>query len=508
MPIRLRLTAWYVLVIGAVMVALTAFVVTRLRSDLTSELDGSLESAAREIRLAYSIEGRPEFFDTADTVLSGSRTAESAAQLLDAEGRVRAFQGGEIARTPLIAPDLVDEALGGETIVLSTDAGVPSRHLRVVAVDVRRQGRNEVVVVAESLGEIDQAASRVFLLLASGGAAALGVIAIGGWWIARKALSPVERMTRRADQIGLDDLSHRIVVPAAEDELGHLAHTLNAMLDRVEQGVQARQRLVADASHELRAPLAAMRTELEVSMRHDAIDDHARSVLDSAREEVVRMGRIVDNLLTLAAVDEGHLMLAFAPQDLADLARRAVRSHGGAATDAGVGLVVAGAPASAWGDRERLDQVMNNLLDNALRFAPPDSEVTVSTWADETTAGFAVADRGPGVPTEARQRIFERFGRGDPSRGRDGGAGLGLAICSEIVIAHRGTIRVEERAGGGGGVFVVTLPRAFDRDAEAPLVAGGASHTSGVAVEALLPVLRSTAALGRCRLTRPARRHR
>ena len=150
---------------------------------------------------------------------------------------------------------------------------------------------------------------QVLLLLLLAGPAALAATALGGWWLARKALLPVDRMTSQAEEIGIDRLHERIALPRARDEIGRLAETLNAMLDRLERGVEEKRRLVADASHELRTPLAAMRAELDVSLMADDLPPAGREVLESTREEVDRMSRIVDNLLTLARVDEGRLEL-------------------------------------------------------------------------------------------------------------------------------------------------------------------------------------------------------
>jgi signal transduction histidine kinase len=265
-------------------------------------------------------------------------------------------------------------------------------------------------------------------------------------------------MTTLAERIGIAEIrDHRIAVPAVRDELSHLALTLNAMLDRLQQGVQSREQLIADASHELRAPLAAMRSELEVSLRHDALPAEAHAVLLSARDEVVRMGWIVENLLTLARVDEGRLELLVAPQALGEVAQAAVRTHRLAAEAAGVEICVEGDAGLVDGDRDRLQQVISNLLDNAIRLAPRGGEVTLSLWRSATEAGLTVSDDGPGVAPEEEGRIFERFARLDRARARGAGAGLGLAICKEIVHAHRGRIWVNGRTPRGSA-FTVALP--------------------------------------------------
>jgi heavy metal sensor kinase len=457
-PIRLRLTGWYVLVLAAVLIAVGAFVVIRLRSDLTAEVDRSLSSAARQIAQGYRAEGVPEFRDVSLSVLEGPRGRGAGAQILDRDGRVVVSVGDSDLATPLIDGPTAAAVASGRRIVGTRYAPTSHDHVRTIAAPVRRRGQSQALVASEPLVEVDHSVHRVLILLVVGGAGALVLVALGGWWLAAKALRPVERMTARADEIGIHDLSQRVGVPAARDEIGHLARTLNAMLERLEQGVHARERLVADAAHELRAPLAAIRAELEVSLRHDALDDAARAVLDSARDEVLRMGRVVDNLLTLARADEGRLELLTGPQDLAALAERAARGQRSAATAANVELVVDGEPTTVDADADRMDQVITNLIDNAIRFSPAGSRVAVNVWKDTTEAGITVADEGPGVAAGARERIFERFAREDQARGRAGGAGLGLAICREIVHAHGGRIWVEDREPRGSA-FVVALRR-------------------------------------------------
>jgi signal transduction histidine kinase len=313
-----------------------------------------------------------------------------------------------------------------------------------------------VLVVVQSLATVDRAVHSVLVLLLVGSAAVLALVTLGGWWVARKALMPVERMATRADSIGIAEIrDQRIAVPRVRDELSHLARTLNAMLDRLQEGVEARERLIADTSHELRAPLAAMRSELEVSLRHDVLGDEAREVLSSARDEVLRMGSIVENLLTLARIDEGRLELLIAPHSLRDVVEGAAQTHRLAAQAAGVEIVVEGDAGIVEGDRDRLQQVVSNLLDNAVRHAPRASIVGVAFSTSASEARITVSDAGPGVPREQRERIFERFARQDRARSRGGGAGLGLAICTEIVQAHGGRIWVEDREPQGSAFIVV-----------------------------------------------------
>jgi signal transduction histidine kinase len=256
-------------------------------------------------------------------------------------------------------------------------------------------------------------------------------------------------MAATAASIGVDRLDDRIPEPAIRDELWQLARTFNTMLDRIRDGVQDQRRLIADASHELRTPLSAMRAEIDVSLRADDLSPAAAEVLESAREEVDRLSRMVDDLLTLATADEeGGLALRRAPADLAELGRAA-------AAELGADVELRGGPAPVLADEARLARAIRNVVENAVEFSPPGGTVTIDT----APGRIAVTDEGPGIPPELREKVFERFFRADPSRSRGtGGSGLGLAIAREIVAAHGGTIRVE----GANTVAIELAPAAFN----------------------------------------------
>ncbi|MGH2948765.1 MAG: sensor histidine kinase, partial [Solirubrobacteraceae bacterium] len=303
---------------------------------------------------------------------------------------------------------------------------------------------------------------RVLMLLLLAGPAALAATAVGGWWLARKALRPVERMTAEAQRIGIDRLHERVALPRAADEIGQLAVTLNAMLDRLERGVKDKQRLIADASHELRTPLAVMRAELDVSLRGDDLSPAARAVLESVREEVDRMSRTVDNLLTLAQVDEGRLELLTTRVRLHEAIEAAARPLLPLAAAKQVRLELDGEHCEARADPQRLHQALTNFIENAIKFSRPGGEVRVDAWHGNGEVGVTIADDGPGIPADARAHVFDRFYRVDRARGRDaGGSGLGLAICREIATAHGGRVWVDSQEGNGSA-FTLAIPRSHD----------------------------------------------
>ncbi len=456
LPIRARLTALYVVLLAAVIVALGAFLVLRLRADLEQTIEREVVASSFQIGRGYSLEGAEDFRDVSRTVLS---RRGSAAQVLNPGGRVLMAYGEPVSHRPIVPASARAGALAGEQRLLTVKLGPDGERFRAIATPVKRFGRPRVLVVADSLKEVDESVNRVLVLLLLAGPAALAVTALGGWWLARKALLPVERMTSKAKEIGIDRLDERIAVPRSEDEIGRLAVTLNAMLDRLERGVAEKHRLVADASHELRSPLAAMRSELDVSLHGDDLSSEARAVLESTREEVDRMTRIVENLLTLARVDEGKLELLTRSVDLREAIEAAARPLTWLADSKGVRLQVEADSYHALADPHRLQQALRNLIENAIKYCRPGGEVSISSWARDSEVGITVTDDGPGIPAEAREHVFDRFYRADLARGREGGgSGLGLAICKEIANAHGGRVWVESEEGKGSAFSLALRP--------------------------------------------------
>lgn len=464
LPIRVRLTAWYAVLLAVVLIGVGTFVVARLRSDLGQEIDSSLTYAAGQIAHGYEAEGAKEFFDVSGTVFPALPGGAAAAQIIGPDGRVRIAYGGARAKRPMATPGLVAITLRGHpgraTVNLDGDQS------RVLTRPVQRNGEREVLVLAKSLGSRNRSVHRLLLLLLIALPVALLAAIGGGWWLARRALRPVEVMTSHADRIGFDRVDERVPVPAAQDELAHLAATLNVMLDRLQRGVDERRRLVAHTSHELRTPLSAMQAELDVSLQYDDLGPAAQEVLASVREEVERMSALVANLLTLARIDEGALGLRRDLIDVGELLRAVERKLEPLSAGIDVELELPAMPVVALGDLERIREVAINLTANALKFAGSGARVRIAAWSSESECGFLVEDTGPGIPRDAQAHIFERFWRADESRGR-GGSGLGLALCREIVEAHGGRIWVESEPGRGAR-FQVALPVQAATPAAAP----------------------------------------
>ena len=330
-------------------------------------------------------------------------------------------------------------------------------------------GRRVVVVVGRSEAGVQETIGAVGKLVL--GLLPLLVLLTGGgtYWFTGRALAPVEEVRRRVDEISSDRLDERVPVPVARDEVGRLARTMNDMLSRLQAAHQTQRRFVADAGHELRSPLATMSVTLDVARAEQLVPAENAGLLDDLQAETDRMSRLVDDLLLLAKADERGLQVRATDVDLDELAEIEARRLA-TAVGSRLQVRVRTAPARLSADRDRLQQVLRNLLDNAARHAS--SMVTVDVVPSQGWVTVHVSDDGPGIPAEDRLRVFDRFVRLETSRDRDsGGSGLGLAIVREIVTAHGGQVSAQP-AATGGAMFEVRIPtpatsapRAEDRGA-------------------------------------------
>jgi signal transduction histidine kinase len=308
------------------------------------------------------------------------------------------------------------------------------------------------IAVAASLEEVDDSRAALVTPLLVG--LPLMLLLVGGttWLVAGRALAPVERIRREVEEITGDRLDRRVPEPGSRDEIHRLAETMNRMLARLEDSRTRQQQFVADASHELRSPLASIRQAAEVVRTHPGALPEGE-LAEAVLEESARMQRLVEQLLLLTRADGGGAARGLSDVDLDDLAlaeARRVSRSGLAVQTTGVGA------GRVRGDATALAQVVRNLVDNAARHATGTVAVTVRETGDSVE--LLVDDDGHGIPEEHRRRVFERFVRLDEARARDaGGSGLGLAIVQEIVTAHGGTVTVTS-APLGGARFLVRFP--------------------------------------------------
>jgi two-component system OmpR family sensor kinase len=317
----------------------------------------------------------------------------------------------------------------------------------------------QALVVSRSVVEMQAAQQRVLLVLF---AVSLALLLIGGalsYWLAGRALRPVRTIAGLARSISEHDLHRRVDVKVPADELGELVDTFNTMLARLEAGFISMGRFTADASHELRAPLALMRSELEGALSRSRSREEYERVLESLQAEVEHLSRLADQLLILARADAGALVPARERVDIADLLHEAAARWEGVANATGVRIEVsAPSSGSAEADPALLRRVLDNLIDNGLRHTGPGTALALRGYAADGGWDLDVADHGPGVAPDHRDRLFTRFARPDSSRSPEkGGAGLGLALSAAIARAHRGTLELVD-TDGPGAVFRLHIP--------------------------------------------------
>jgi two-component system OmpR family sensor kinase len=314
-----------------------------------------------------------------------------------------------------------------------------------------------VIAVANSTDTVDFATDRVETALAVGGP--LGVILAGlaGWLIAAAALRPVERMRSQAAEMSTSTTRSGLDIPRTRDEVAALGRTLNELIETARQAADQQTAFVSAAGHELRTPLSNLKLELELAARPGRTRDELSSAVADAAEEVDRLARLAEDLLFLARRDEGQLVVLQRPIDLGQVARSSLEAFSATAQRRAVHLGVAGAEqVMASADADRLRQVLDNLLDNALRFSPVGGSVQIRIQARGAQAVLSVDDQGPGFHPSFLTHAFERFSVGADSRTRNesGGAGLGLAIVQSIAEAHGGWAQAENRPEGGARVSV------------------------------------------------------
>ena len=442
--VRVRSALAAVLVLTAALALAAAALLWLLQDSLQSAADDAAAARAGQIAAHVGVDPLSEI----DPALLATDGRTTVIQVLDGAGRV------VVASRDAPAVALVDTRPGPGEVrssggVDNTSAG---GDYRVTAQGVSGPQGGFTVLVGAGQDQINDTLTTVAALLAAGFPVIALVGAAATYGLVGRSLRSVERMRSQVSSISTQNLSERVAVPIARDEISRLALTMNAMLARIEAGHAAQRRFVGDASHELRSPLATVTTALDLAATRPGVLEPAM-VRGTLLPEAHRMRSLVEDLLLLARADEQGLPLHISDVDLDDvLDTECARLHA-----AGTARVMCTTdPVRVRGDASQLARVVRNLADNAARHAR--STVSLSATVQEGTAVLVVDDDGPGVPEAERERIFERFVRLDTDRARAaGGSGLGLAIVTEIVAAHSGSVTVEP-APGGGARFLVRLP--------------------------------------------------
>ncbi|HYL97675.1 MAG TPA: ATP-binding protein [Blastocatellia bacterium] len=456
--VRVKLTAWYVLVFGSLLVLFSIFVYEAFSRSLYRRLDDGLTSTAATAASVLS----DEIGEDDGTLEGGARETVDEMKFPQTslaiiwKGKVIASNSSDAGALNLPSSLAVAPNRPPLATTISSSRGP---EFRVALCAVPAKDGTCYVVAAQSLVALKEQLASIRRLLYVGLVAAIVVASIGGLLLAKKSLAPVVAMSSQAQRISARNLHERLLVANRSDELGTLAAVFNELLQRLDSSFENMRRFMADASHELRTPLAIIRGEADIALSQHRDTEEYREALAIVQDEARRLSRIVDDLLELARADAGQRPIRKREFYLNDLVEECSRSLQVLANSKGV--ILSTEPCEdvlLCGDEDIIRRMLMNLLDNAIKFTGTAGSVVIKLIPATGTVKMVVADTGVGIPSQAVPEIFGRFFRVDRARSRsEGGSGLGLAIAKWAAEAHDGSIEVRSEPGKGSS-FIVTFP--------------------------------------------------
>ena len=470
-----QLTFWYTGILSLTLLLLGVLAYGLLTYSLSYDLDAALQGVAKAIATQAHKEGTrpwqpdlPEIFRR----FFGFSPPNPYFEMLDPFGRQQPGSPSSPPEFPISSQALRNAVHGAATY--ETLKGPDPYPIRVLILPVLEGGQvTSLVQVGISMENLYHTRRRFVLIMTALFPLGLLLAGGGGWLLARRALLPVDHMTRAANRISGEHLEERLLVTGAGDELDRLARTLNEMLERLDDSFRQVRQFSADASHELQTPLTILKGEIEVALRAPRTPEEYQGVMVSSLEEIERISHLVEGLLLLARADSGVLKLDLQAVDLHRLLAEVKAQMQRRADDHGVSLRLGAlTPVTICGDKEQLPRLLINLIDNAIKYTPAGGQVTLALHRNGSQAMIDVADNGIGLTPDEQERIFTRFYRAAPARSQGGGgAGLGLCISQSIAQAHGGTIQVHSRPGRGS-TFTAVLPAEDNASGEEPGTSG------------------------------------
>lgn len=472
--LRLKLTFYYLAILSAVLLLFGTAIFFYLSSSLLTTIDRALAFQIEKIEVGMAVGAGEDMshhplMQNPETQENLLPLAPHVYQIINEQGKIT---DGEVAtpkdNIPVDANELMKLEVG-RTVFQSVRL-VSGESLRVATRRVKEFDSEGTYFIrlGQSLSALESARRRVLLVLGIAIPAVLLLGSFGGLLLANQALIPVDRITSAAEQIAKGDLTERVPMPsnasAKADEIGRLAATFNHMISRLQAAFERQKQFTSDASHELRTPLAVMRGDMEIALRRERSPEEYQRVLSSNLEEIVRLTRLIEDLLMLARADSGRVELRCEPVDLNKLCQQMADYITPLAQQRNQTLTYESPKADVTinADLQRIKQMLLNLLDNAIKYTEPGGSITLSLKIEHNFAVVIVADTGRGIPAEDLPHIFERFFRrsAKTSDRSAAGFGLGLSIVKWIVDSHGGQIETISQQGqqGQGTTFVVKFP--------------------------------------------------
>ncbi|MGH9759145.1 MAG: sensor histidine kinase [Candidatus Acidiferrales bacterium] len=455
--IRARLTAWYSLILALSLAVFGGVAYLAMRHSIHSTIDAGNRQRIEGLRSIIVEDGPRGLPALQDEMREYARGEGTHVKL-----RVADAGGNLIFSTPVM--EHLTERAARKKISQAFPDEIEGEHYRALRENLNAANSTYQVEVAVSTRDFDQILMRFGLVLLLAAPAFLLLAALGGYWMSRRALGPVDEITLAARNISAQNLSQRLMVPRTGDELERLASTLNEMLERLYSAFHRVRQFTADASHELRTPVSVIRTEAELTLRKPRSEAEYRESLSQILQESEKVSQLIEQLMDLARADSGAVALRFVPLNLSEVLRRSLDQAKTLAAAKHISIIetLSSEPIRVHGDAASLERLFLILLDNAVKYTPGGGKIEVELRAAGRMATVSVRDTGIGIEAEDMTHIFERFFRADKARSRElGGTGLGLSIGRWIAEAHGGEIRVTSKLGKGS-TFEVHFSRDMD----------------------------------------------
>jgi len=461
LPIKWRLTVWYGGILALILIVFSSGVYIYFKNSLQKSIDTKIKSIGEVLSSSLTESHNTSIFGNFERYLEnvlGRKPKGKFIQIIDSSGKIGAKMSDIETETVPTSFSTLERALKGEVIYETIEGARP--RLRIITIPIVEENKKvtSIVQVGTSLEDFDETMKKLLIIMIISIPTSLSVTIVIGYFMAKKALKPVDQIRKTAIKISSSNLDERIDIGKRRDELSRLAETFNDMITRLKDAFQRINQFSIDVSHELKTPLTILKGETEVTLRKDRENEDYRKLLKSHLEEVDRMTRIVDDLLLLSKADSEEIRLNIEDIALRDLVVDICMDMKIFADNKGIELIVSELEdVRLKGDELKLRRMLWNVVQNGIKYTEKGGKVEISSYVNNGYVWIDVKDNGVGISEKDMKYIFDRFYRGDKSRRRESGSGLGLSISKWIAEAHRGVIEVKSRPLEGS-LFSIKLP--------------------------------------------------
>ncbi|MCX5804904.1 MAG: ATP-binding protein [Proteobacteria bacterium] len=463
LPIRWRLTLWYGLILTLILSVFSSGVYTYFRNSLQKSIDEKIKSIGEILSSSMSESHNTSVFGNFERYLEnvlGKRPKGKFIQIMDTSGKIGAKMNDIETEVLPSSFKTLERVLNGEVVYETMERVKPRLRMVTIPIIENKESKKvtSIVQVGTSLEDFDETMKKLLIIMLISIPTSIGVSIVSGYFLAKKALRPVDQIRKAAVKITLSNLGEKIDIGSRRDELSRLARTFNEMISRLRDSFLRINQFSIDVSHELKTPLTILKGQTEVALRKDRENEDYKSILKSNLEEINRMAEIIDDLLLLSKAETKEVKLSFEDVSLRDLIADVCMNVKIFADNKGIGLMIKELEdVKIKGDELKLRRMFLNIVENGIKYTQPGGKVDISSSINNGYVQIDIKDNGVGIAEDDIKFIFDRFYRGDKSRKRESGSGLGLSISKWIAEMHKGTIEVKSGLSEGS-LFSIKLP--------------------------------------------------